>query len=247
MCPMTPIHSKMEHARESADAELLLERACAYRPDSGEPDPIDGVTLDQLHELFTPRQLYALWWSRVYETGWESDTRALIGELLRPGDLFVDIGAWIGPVTLWALERGSRVIAIEPDPLALPEFRRRVPDTVEIWAGAVALRPGMAALRPETSRLGMSGVRLYDEGDVEVRTWTLPEILGDRKPTLVKVDIEGYEIELLPTIAPHLAELGASMQVALHGTLPDPDWFAGYEDVHIPEDPNGTVVARGQT
>lgn len=203
---------------------------------SGLGDPLDGVSPQQLHDFF---------WRHLHETGkWESNTRTLIDELLQPGDLFVDIGAWIGPVTLWALERGSRVIAIEPDPVALVELRRRVPSRVEIWEGAVAVQSGTASLIADEGRFGMSGSRLAGVDGVKVRTWTLPEILAGRRPKLVKIDIEGYEIELLPTIAPYLADLGASLQVALHGTLPKRDWLTGYRNLHLPADPHGTMVAE---
>lgn len=198
----------------------------------------EGIDLDRHFDVF---------WSR-YEAGeWESSTKALIQQILRPDDLFVDIGAWIGPTSLWALECGAEVIAIEPDPMALPELRRRVPTSVEIWEGAVGVRSGVAGLTGtgERGRLfGTSMSRLADEGDVQVRTWTLPEILGDRVPALVKIDIEGYEIDLLPEVAPYLSSAGVPMQVALHGVLPKPEWFAGYGDVQFPTNPHGTLVAR---
>ena len=197
---------------------------------------------------FSPQQAFDYFWEHLYESGrWELHTRELIDEILRPGDLFVDIGAWIGPVTLWALGRGASVIAIEPDPVALPELRRRVPSSVEIWEGAVAVQSGFAGLTTNFGlELGKSVSRLteVEEGEVQVRTWTLPEILGDRVPALVKVDIEGYEMELLPAIAPYLAAAEVPLQVAMHGNLPERDWFSGYREVAMPENPHGTVVAR---
>jgi hypothetical protein len=122
-------------------------------------------------------------------------------------------------------------------------LRRRLPESVEVWEGAVAVEPGVAGLSAP-QRLGVSGSRLVPEGNVEVRTWTLPEILAGRRPALVKIDIEGYEIELLPSLAPFLAGLGVPMQVALHGAMPDPGWFTGYGSVAMPESPHGALVAR---
>jgi FkbM family methyltransferase len=197
--------------------------------------PLVGKTPEQFHDWF---------WQVAYPSGkWEPGTQRLLEEILHPGDLFVDIGAWIGPVTLWAVECGSQVIAVEPDPVALPELRRVTPESVEIWEGAVAVQPGTAKLTAP-GKLGISGSRLAAEGEVEVRTWTLPEILADRKPALVKIDIEGYEIDLLPKVAPYLAELGVPLQVALHGTMPDREWFEGYRDVHYPKNPHHSLVAK---
>lgn len=181
-----------------------------------------------------------------YETGgWEPHTRALLAEVLRPGDLFVDVGAWIGPVTLWALELGAQVVAVEPDPVALDELRRRAPG-VEVRAGAVTATAGTALLAPNPKpggELGDSMSRLGDHG-VEVPTWTLPEILAGRRPALVKIDIEGGELDLLPELGPWLATQGAVLQVSCHGMIPDPESFAGYRSVAWPADLWGDVVAR---
>jgi FkbM family methyltransferase len=185
---------------------------------------------------------------RLYFAGrWEPDTRDLLYRTLEPGDLFVDVGAWIGPVTLWALDRKADVIAIEPDPVACAELRTQVGDRVEIWKGAVVAESGPVRLAPRRGELGNSMSRLTDDGPVEVQGWTLPEILGDRVPKLVKVDVEGYETELLPAIGPYLAGLGVPLSVALHphltGIRPSLSWFEGYRRIDHPRNPRGNLVA----
>jgi FkbM family methyltransferase len=183
----------------------------------------------------------AFW--RVYESGaWEPDTRALV-DTLDQGVLFVDVGAWIGPVTLWALDRGAKVIAVEPDHVAAAELRRNVPATVEIWEGAVATHSGhgFLAANPNGGAFGDSMSRLADAGRA-VRAWTLPEILDGRVPALVKIDVEGYEAELCPVLMPWLAERGIPVQVSFHGSQADPEWFAGYGNVQW-QGPHGDLVA----
>lgn len=183
---------------------------------------------------------------RLHTSGrWEPDTRALV-DTLEPGDLFVDVGAWIGPVTQWATERGAHVIAIEPDPVAAGELRRRHPgDEIELWecalVGDPAEQPRLAA--HPAGELGDSMSRLADDGD-PVPGKTLPEILDGRVPALVKIDVEGYETRLCTTLVPWLAEQGVPVQVSCHGTLPDRQAFAGYRHVEWPADLHGTVVAR---
>src|SRR5262245_51934695 len=79
---------------------------------------------------------------KLYKSGvWEPGTKAFMKRFLKPGDLFVDIGAWIGPTALWAVECGAHVIAIEPDPVALDELLLIVPNCVEVYAVALAPEP----------------------------------------------------------------------------------------------------------
>lgn len=183
----------------------------------------------------------------LYESGqWEPETKAFIQRILKPGDLYVDIGAWIGPTVLWALETGAKVIAVEPDPIALEGLYERVPSSVEIWPGAVSVSSGgvFLATNPKTGgELGDSMSRIDTEG-LFVQSWTLFEILGDRIPDLVKIDVEGYEIELLPSIMPWLAERKIPLQISCHGKLPSAILFAGYTRILFPTDLWGDIQCQ---
>ncbi len=65
--------------------------------------------------------------------------------ILRPGDLFVDVGANVGSYSLWAAECGTDVIAIEPHPQTAARLRRNValnPYPIQVRQVALADRPG---------------------------------------------------------------------------------------------------------
>lgn len=187
----------------------------------------------------------AFW--RNYTAGlWEPETRDLLHELLKPGDLFVDIGAWIGPVTLWALECGAKVIAIEPDPVAFDALTADRLCDVEYHQCAITLEDGPVRLAPRRGQLGNSMTRITDDGPVHVLGARLETILGDRVPRLVKMDVEGYETTLLPMLAPALAAQDSALQVALHPhltTAVEPAWFDEFAEVRWPDDPRGNLVA----
>ena len=51
-------------------------------------------------------------------------------QVLRPGDLFIDVGANIGTYTIWAGELGAEVIALEPLGIPLPCWWRTSLSTV---------------------------------------------------------------------------------------------------------------------
>ena len=55
--------------------------------------------------------------------GWEADTFEFVRRNVTPGGLMLDIGAWIGPIGLYAASLGARVIALEPDPVSIASLR----------------------------------------------------------------------------------------------------------------------------
>jgi FkbM family methyltransferase len=117
-------------------------------------------------------------------------------QVLRPGDLFVDVGANVGSYTIWAGDLGAEVIALEP-----------AEDTFALLAENVALNgypveaiQAAAGAACGTARFtsGRDSVnRLDPEGSVETAIVTIDSIIGDRTVAGMKVDVEGFEIDVL--------------------------------------------------
>lgn len=116
-------------------------------------------------------------------------------EWLRPGDLFVDVGANSGTYTLWAADRGAEVIAVEPDACA----RRRLMANVarngyRVSVLAAVLGERLGSVRFTRGRGPMNHVATKEEPDtVEVEVATLDQVIGDRRVAGVKIDVEGAE------------------------------------------------------
>lgn len=115
--------------------------------------------------------------------------------VLRPGDLFVDVGASAGSYTLWAADLGASVIAVEPDPTARglleDNVALNVHANVEIVAAAMA---GVSGTMKFTSDLGtMNQLVMADSGGTDMPVRTLDEVLGNRTARGVKIDVEGAE------------------------------------------------------
>src|SRR5213593_4546701 len=65
---------------------------------------------------------------RVEKLGGEEEfTRLMLAEIA-PGEVFYDIGACVGVVSVHASKRGARVIAFEPD----PTFRDRIIENLRL-------------------------------------------------------------------------------------------------------------------
>lgn len=114
--------------------------------------------------------------------------------ILRPGDLFVDVGSNVGSYALWAGDLGARVLAIEPSPEALTQLRVNLALNdfpITVVSCALADRPGRMPLtrgRGTTNHLLLDGTA----GD-EVVVDTLDAVLGDACAAGVKIDVEGAE------------------------------------------------------
>ena len=112
--------------------------------------------------------------------------------LLRPGDIFIDVGANVGLYTLWAADRGAAVIAFEPSPPAADRLRRNLhlnSYDVELHEVALGAEAGWASFGGATGTTG----HLDELGRETVRVRTLDEVLGNRHARGIKVDVEGFE------------------------------------------------------
>jgi FkbM family methyltransferase len=156
--------------------------------------------------------------------GYEPEVADVMRRVLRPGDLFVDVGASEGKHTVPAAELvgpDGKVIAFEPGPQNLPKLRAAVADLdqVEIVERPVAAEEGRGTFFLNRDNENNS---LWDPGEfpgganaktraephpVEVEFATLDGTLLPRglAPRLIKIDTEGAEQRVLEGAAALLA------------------------------------------
>lgn len=165
-------------------------------------------------------------WDKIESGAWEPNTGQILAEL-EPGDLFIDIGAWIGWTTLIGASHGATVLAFEPDPVSRNELEENI-----------AANPGIAVTVVPAALSNRSGERQltapYTLGDSmgsivrrsrakpghratvvrvdDVRGW-LPEFDGAR---LVKIDTEGAEYQIVPAMREWLTLNGPDLMLSLH-------------------------------
>jgi FkbM family methyltransferase len=145
---------------------------------------------------------------------------------LRPGDLFVDVGANVGSYTILACAAaGARGIAFEPVPATHQRLRDNVrlnelEERVRCLNMGVGARPGTLAFtrdRDATNHALAPGERAANAIDVEVTS--LDVALAGEAPVLMKIDVEGYETPVIegaretlsrPSLATVIMELNGS-------------------------------------
>lgn len=142
----------------------------------------------------------------------EFEDMAFVLHFLRPGDLFVDIGANIGSYTILASATGANTISFEPVPTTFEAFLdnlhlNRLESRVDARNQAVGRSSGkleMIADRDTTNQALRTGDR-YTGKTIHAPVVTLDDALKGTVPKLIKIDVEGFETEVLAGAAETLA------------------------------------------
>lgn len=127
---------------------------------------------------------------------------SFFGSIVRPGDLCFDIGANLGQTAEVLAGIGATVIALEPNPLCRPvlEFHFRRKPNVRLVAKAVGAAPGKATLHfhgTDSTASMRADWPFRNDRTSEVEVTTLDALIGEfGVPAFLKVDVEGFEVEV---------------------------------------------------
>ncbi len=141
----------------------------------------------------------------IYTGLLDFEEMALLLHFIRPTDTFADVGANVGVYTVLAgAAGGASCISMEPLPATFADLMVNIRiNGMESRCRAENVAIGSA---PGTLRLTIGlGAMNYvvpagtedAEGSVEVPVRTLDEILVDASPAALKVDVEGFEKEVI--------------------------------------------------
>ncbi|MDK8461971.1 FkbM family methyltransferase [Marinobacter sp. SS13-12] len=158
--------------------------------------------------------------------GRQRSLRRLYSEFIRSGDLVFDIGAHLGDRSSAFAALGARVVALEPQPqlqrwlrrltrhqpeiVCLPLAVGRAPGNAEL---ALSLRnPTVASMDSrwrEHLRSTTAGFRhVRWEDSVTVTVTNLDELIRQYgRPSFCKIDVEGFEVEVLAGLSQPLPAL----------------------------------------
>lgn len=159
-------------------------------------------------------------WTQHYNN-WEHDTFNFLFRHLDKDKVFIDIGSWIGPISLVACKYSKKCICFEPDELAYNEFNDNIKLNninnielenlaisihEEIWLGANEL--GTSVTRENCNE----NTKMYSCKNLQYifEKYELKENLV----SAIKIDVEGHESELLKD--KFLWDLKIPMHISLH-------------------------------
>ena len=174
---------------------------------------------------------------------WEPDTFHIFNHYKNNEGIYIDIGAWIGPTALYCANIYKKVIAIEPDPVALVELKKNI--SANNFNNIVVIEKGLSSENGITQfggngSLGNSESTLLIankeeylsyEGRhtkthshneiVEIETITIEKLIEQQNIdtqniSLIKMDIEGGEKIVVPALVNFLNKYKPVFYISLH-------------------------------
>ncbi|MBZ5488147.1 FkbM family methyltransferase [Halomonas aquamarina] len=160
-----------------------------------------------------------------WRPGRQRSLQRLYRPFIAPGDTAFDVGAHLGDRSAAFHALGARVVALEPQPELAKWFRRivRYP-TVTLLPLAAGAAPGVADIaistrNPTLSTLALdwrdqigerneSFRKVRWERQIRVPVTTLDQLIDEYgEPSFIKIDVEGYEAEVLAGLSRPVAAL----------------------------------------
>lgn len=165
---------------------------------------------------------------------YEFEEMAFVLHFLGLPDSFVDIGANIGSFSILAASVGADVLAIEPVPQTFDSLSQNIAHNAGCIGTIEALNVGLSDKAGEllfTTDLGAMNhiVAITDASATDADAVALPvrrldDVVAGRRPSLMKIDAEGHELEILrgsPDVL-QMPELTALI-IEMNGSFGDSD------------------------
>jgi len=169
-------------------------------------------------------------WAKVEKNTWERDTFNIFDRFIGSDTVYFDIGAWIGPTVLYAAQLAKRSFAFEPDPVAFGILKENIElnssndwsARISLYNKAVALEEGFMNIGSKSSGGDSLSSSLFADKETswKVETVSVPGIIGSNglknEKMLFKIDIEGGEYTLIPSLNKTLSDNNSVLFLSFH-------------------------------
>jgi FkbM family methyltransferase len=179
-----------------------------------------------------------------FQKEWEEDTFEILEYYKNPNKIYIDIGSWIGPNVLYSSNLFKHVFALEPDPVALEYLYKNISPTnitinnITVIENALSDKNGMQSFggngefgnsmstllvsdKNWDNRVNRFDVKTRNQDIIKVKTITIETLLDNYKINpddigLIKMDIEGGELYVIPAIQEFLTKYKPPIYVSFH-------------------------------
>jgi FkbM family methyltransferase len=178
----------------------------------------------------TPKVTENFWETQFSD--WENETFEFISKFLNKEKIFIDIGSWVGPISLFASYHSKSCLAFEPDIVAYTELEKNIKINniknifTEFRSVSIYDKISLGALFLGHSCTSSLDTRnTFTSQAVSIDYILLKYNLSESNISVIKIDIEGHEEELLKDET--LMNLNVPMYISFH-----PGWAHNREQYY---------------
>ena len=169
-------------------------------------------------------------WNLVNNDNWEPSTFDIFNRFIKNDTTFFDVGAWIGPTTLYGSQLAKYTYSFEPDPVAFKELSKNIDLNEELKTTLTILNKAVS-FESGTLKLGslgdggdsMSSVLFADKDTAwEIESINLTKFIKEKEINghlFVKIDIEGGEYEIVPHLKQLFQDYDIDLFLSIHPTF----------------------------
>lgn len=163
-------------------------------------------------------------WEEYKNTGWEPNTFKIFKTHITPNTHFIDIGAWLGVTSLYAIQCNCQHIhAVEANPQSFDLLDQTI--KINNLQNQINIKNiCIYNQNNKTIKFGIqtsSASRISDKGQYQVQTQTLASYLDEiidnnHLDIFIKIDIEGTEAIIMDQIDEAIKNRSAKIFLSLH-------------------------------
>lgn len=167
-------------------------------------------------------------WEKFNNGDWEKETFQILDNNINSSNIIVDIGAWIGPISLYLASKVKYCYSFEPDPKAYSNFSENLKlnesiKNIKAFNKAITTDGKDLKLYSRHSH-GDSGSsilkrikstnRFYQVESITFKDFIVSEKID--KLDLIKMDIEGGEFFVIPSMLEEIKRFRPTMLISFH-------------------------------
>ena len=167
---------------------------------------------------------YFLHWKNK---SWEYNTHRIFSKFLDKDHSYIDVGAFIGATVLYGVQFAKKVYAIEPDPIAFDELEKNVllnpslKEKIRLYKKCIYNKTQKVKFGSMTG--GGDSISSLRHADSKI-SWevdgiTIEDFIKENKIddcNFIKMDIEGGEALVLPSMKNYLMENKTALYLSMH-------------------------------
>ena len=166
-------------------------------------------------------------WRDVSSGAWESDTNAIFDRFIDAQHSYIDIGTWIGPTLLYCCQTARMAFGLQPDPIAYAELGQnlamnsRLAAKVRVLNACIAPQSGEVALGSRGDGGDSTSSLLFGKKKTHwtVKAYSFNDFIQQNEVVdcnFIKMDIEGGEYQILPSMVDYLKTHRPTLHLSLH-------------------------------